>query len=836
MPAVDTRTLRRSAPRRVTKSRPMLAAMALMAASAPAFAVEPTIEELVVLGTRGGERSVLDSVVPVDVFRSEALRSTYAAGNELGEALATLAPSFSFPRQSNSVTSDHLRAARLRNMGPDQVLVLVNGTRRHPSAVVNDNTTFGKGTNAFDFNSIPATAVKRVEILRDGASAQYGSDAIAGVINIVLEDASEGGQIEVGYGTHHTDFSPLNTTITDGGTFTLSGQNGITLGDDGFLRFGAEYRDRSITNRAGVNRVPAFVAPQTADNLAFAGQRSNRSGDPAVEEFKLWFNSERAVGPGELYAFGTLASSDTRGAVLFRHPDSNQNVRELFPDGTQPETTGENLDFAVTGGGRLLVDAWNVDSSISFGRNEFDFGVRNSLNPSLGPDSPTHFHSGTFRFDQVEVEVDGLRQLEIARQTIILATGVAWRYERFRSTPGDPASFEAGDFRFDRDVTLADGTTIDFETLVGGPDIGAQGAKGLTPADAARRSRHVGSAYVDLSSQLTDRLFASVAGRYEYYDDFGSTWSGKLAGRYDVSRQVSLRGSVSNSFRAPTLSQIAWSRSDNTFDRETFERISSRLVRADSAIGEALGLTNLEEETSRNYSLGAALRITPELSLTVDAFRIDVDDRITVSESLQSPALIDLVQDLPGGAGVRSVNFFTNAIDTRTEGVEVAANWITSVAGGNLAVNAAYTYATTEIRRVDTPSETLLAIDPGLNLIESGARNVLTNASPKHNAVLSATWEQSGWQLVTRSRHFSSVVRDRGFARQRFGSETLFDVAASYSMESGLGLTLGADNVIDATSDRSSENLDFGGNFAFDVLSPAGADGRFVYGQLSYRF
>ncbi len=836
MPAVDTRTLRRSAPRRVTKSRTMLAAMALMAASAPAFAVEPTIEELVVLGTRGGERSVLDSAVPVDVFRSEALRSTYAAGNELGEALATLAPSFSFPRQSNSVTSDHLRAARLRNMGPDQVLVLVNGKRRHPSAVVNDNTTFGKGTNAFDFNSIPATAVKRVEILRDGASAQYGSDAIAGVINIILEDAIEGGQIEVGYGTHHTDFTPLNTTITDGGTFTLSGQNGITLGDDGFLRFGAEYRDRSTTNRAGVNRVPAFVAPQTADNLAFAGQRSSRSGDPAVEEFKLWFNSERAVGPGELYAFGTLASSDTRGAVLFRHPDSNQNVRELFPDGTQPETTGENLDFAVTGGGRLLVDAWNVDSSISFGRNEFDFGVRNSLNPSLGPDSPTRFHSGTFRFDQVEVEVDGLRQLEIARQPVTLATGVAWRYERFRSTPGDQASFEAGDFRFDRDVTLADGTTIDLETLVGGPDIGAQGAKGLTPADAARRSRHVGSVYADLSSQLTDRLFASVAGRYEYYDDFGSTWSGKLAGRYDVSRQVSLRGSVSNSFRAPTLSQMAWSRSDNTFDRETFERISSRLVRADSAIGEALGLTNLEEETSLNYSLGTAFRITPELSLTVDAFRIDVDDRITVSESLQSPALIDLVQDLPGGAGVRSVNFFTNAIDTRTEGVEVAANWITSLAGGNLAVNAAYTYATTEIRRVDTPSETLLAIDPGLNLIESGARNVLTNASPKHNAVLSATWEQSGWQLVTRSRHFSGVVRDRGFARQRFGSETLFDVAASYRMESGLGLTLGADNVLDATSDRSSENLDFGGNFAFDVLSPAGADGRFVYGQLSYQF
>ena len=815
--------------------RSLTAAVVLTTITTAAYA-EPRIEEMVVLGSRGGERSVLDSTAPVDVFQSQMLDSTHAAGNELGEALATIAPSFSLPRQSNSVTSDHIRAARLRNMGPDQVLVLVNGKRRHPSAVVNDNTTFGKGTNAFDFNTVPATAVKRVEILRDGASAQYGSDAIAGVINIVLDDAAEGGRIDVGYGAHHTEFGPTDSTLTDGKTFTLAASQGLRLFDEGFLRFGAEYRDRNTTNRAGINRVPAFVAPQTVNNLAFAGQRTSRSGDPAVEAYKLWFHSELPLSFGEFYAFGTLADSDTRGAVLFRHPDSNQNVRELFPDGTQPQTKGDNLDFAVTSGFRFAVERWDIDSSLSFGRNAFDFGARRSLNPSLGASSPTEFDSGTFRFEQLELENDAVRQFPIAGREWTLATGAAWRYERFRSSTGDPESYIAGDFRFDRQVELADGSFVDLETLVGGPDIGAQGAKGLTPEDAVSLTRHVLSGYVDLSSQLTDRLFVDIAGRYEYYDDFGSTWSGKVASRFEINDQLALRVSISNSFRAPSLSQMGWSRSDNTFDRETFERIASRLVRADSALGQALDLTTLEEETSLNYSIGMVVQVSPDFAVTIDAFRIDVDDRITVSESLQSQALVDLVQSLPGGAGVRSVNFFTNAIDTRTEGIEVAGNWNTSFAGGDLAVNAGYTYADTDIRSVAAAPAGLSAIDNSVTLIEAEARNVLTHASPKHNAVLTAIWSHGGWQLVTRSRYFSSVVRDRGFARQRFGSETLFDMAASYRLGLGLALTVGADNVLDATSDRSSQNLDFGGNFAFDVLSPAGADGRFVYAEVSYHF
>ncbi|MDZ7826127.1 MAG: TonB-dependent receptor [Gammaproteobacteria bacterium] len=383
---------------------------------------------------------------------------------------------------------------------------------------------------------------------------------------------------------------------------------------------------------------------------------------------------------------------------------------------------------------------------------------------------------------------------------------------------------------------MPDGSAVDLEALVGAPDIGAQGAKGLTPDDRERNSRQVGSGYVDVSGRVTDRLSAGVAGRYEYYDDFGSVWSGKLSGRYEVLPSLALRGSISNSFRAPTLSQMAWSRSDNTFDDETFERIASRLVRTDSAIGRALDLAELEEETSVNYSVGAVLQLAERIDLAIDAFRIEVDDRITVSGSLQSPDLVALVQDLPGGRGVRSVSFFTNAVDTRTEGIEVTLDWSGELAGGDLGIDVAYTWAETEIRSVQAPSAALTAIDPDLQLIESGARNVLTDASPEHNAVASASWENSDWELLARSRFFGSVVRDRGFARQRFGEETLFDLAVTRTLMQQLDLTLGADNLLDATSDDSSDSLDFGGNFAYDVLSPAGADGRFLYGRVRWRF
>jgi len=777
------------------------------------------LDRVSVLGSRSEARSIRDSAVPVDIFTAADLRATGAVGNELGEALAILAPSFAFPRQSNSVTADHVRSAQLRGMSPDQVLVLVNGKRRQPSAVVNDNTKIGRGTNAFDFNTIPLSAVKRVEILRDGASAQYGSDAIAGVINIVLDDNPAGGEFGATYGAHHTDVGPTGNTENDGNTATAWFSQGVALGAGGFVRFGAEGVRRGATNRAGFDRISPFI-PQTEANLAFRGQITHRVGDPDTEAASLWFNTEFGSGGVEYYGFGTVAYRDTEGAAVFRHPDTNQNVPAIFPQGFLPETQGENFDFGVTGGLRHALAGWQADHALSIGRNRFNFGVDNSLNPSLGPDSPTSFDSGTFRLDQVNFNSELRRGFDVAGWSgpLNLAGGFDYRFEQFESFAGDPASFTAGDFRLQPEL----------EALVGFPDIGSQGAKGLAPEDEANVTRSVVGLWLDGSAELTDRLLASAAVRFEHYSDFGSTWTGKLAGRYRLTDRWSLRASASNSFRAPTVSQIGWSRRDNTFSAEG-ARISSRLVAVDSAIGRALGFPALDEETSVNFTLGTTAELARGLNLSLDAFHISVDERITLSENVTDPAVIDVVQSLPGGLGVQAVSAFTNAVDTETFGAEVVLDYATLVAGGVWTTRAAYTYVKNRIDDLAAPPAALAALNPSLSLVGIEEENTIETAVPRDQGVLNSTWQGERLRLLGRARYFGAVERVFTFAEQRFSAEWAFDAEVGFRVLPAWELTAGANNVFDNLPDPSENANNFFGNFAFDPIVPIGVNGRFVY-------
>lgn len=785
-------------------------------------------DELVVVGSRTDARSALDASVPVEVYDAARLRASGAAGNELGEALAAISPTFTFPRQSNSVTSDHVRAGQLRGMSPDQMLVLVNGQRRHPAAVVNDNTKVGRGTNAFDFNSIPLSAIRRVEILRDGASAQYGADAVAGVINIVLEDGADGGEVGATWGAHRTRVGPIDERVTDGQTLTLHGQAGMPIGAGGFLRGGAEYATRSTTNRAGLDRVPSSgIVPPTDANLALDGSRTHRVGDPDSDEYKLWFNTALPLGAAEFYGFGTFAQRETEGADVFRHPDSNQNVRELFPGGFLPVTLGDNRDLGLTAGVRRDAGGWGLDLALDFGRNRFDFGVENSLNASLGPDSPTRFDSGRFSLNQLNATLEASRELMLPGLVAParLSLGADVRHERFESQPGDEDSFAIGDFRFDPAL----------EALVGLPDIGSQAAKGLSPEDATRVRRDVAGAWINLAMQPTDDLEFDVAGRIERYSDFGTAFAGKLSTRYTVTEQVALRGSVSNSFRPPSVSQLGWARRDNTFGPDA-ERVSSRLVRADSAIGTALGLQALEEETSIGLTAGAVLRLTPSLSATIDAFRIEVDDRITLSENLQDPGLIELVQTLPGGEGVQSISTFTNAVDTRTEGVELAVDHGRRAGGGDLDLGFAWSWVRTRITGEADAPEALAAFGDALSLVGVAERNTLQEASPRNRGIAHARWSDGDWRLRGRVSHYGSVVREFSFARQRFGAETTVDVEIGRRLFGDTWATVGADNVFDALPDASAGANNFFGNFAFDPISPIGINGRFVWGRVTSRF
>jgi len=568
--------------------RTALASAIALGLAAPAYAAPQgdatELEQIVVTGTRAKDRTVLESAVPIDVITREDLRRAGAVGQELGQVLQNLLPTFNFPRQSNSGGADHVRAGQLRGMSPDQVLVLVNGKRRHTSAIVNLEAKIGKGTNPVDFNSIPLGAIARIEVLRDGAGAQYGSDAIAGVINVILDDAPTGGEVGFTYGAHRTDFEPTDDTLSDGQTRSFDAEIGIPLSERGFLRIGFDYTDRAQTERGGPDGIP-FFEQQTPANLALAGRVSYRPGDPAVTAYNGWFNGLFPVGEAfDLYAFGTYNDRESEGAAFFRYPDSSQNFRSVYPQGYRPFTTGDNSDLAATVGARGSGSAWSWDASLGFGRNAFDFGVANSLNASLGPTSPTRFDLGRFVFDQLTANLDATRDIAFGDAgPLLLAVGGELRRETYDTRAGDPASYAAGPLT-DRPV-------------------GAQAGPGLSPADEAESSRTVVGAYADLSGNLTERLFGGAALRYDRYNDFGDAVTGKLSGRYEIAPGYAIRGALSNNFRAPSLAQNSFNFTVTSFGSGgQLRRV--RTLAPTNPIAQALGAQELDAETSRNVSLG----------------------------------------------------------------------------------------------------------------------------------------------------------------------------------------------------------------------------------------
>lgn len=802
--------------------RATTAAIALLTAlGGPALAQQATTDEIVVTGVRTQPRTTLDTPVPVDVFNADDLRATGAVGNELGAALVTLAPSFNFPRQSNSGSSDHVRSGQLRGLSPDQTLVLVNGKRRHTSAIVNSETKIGRGTAATDFNTIPLAAVSRVEVLRDGAGAQYGSDAIAGVVNVILDTAPEGSRLNVTYGAHKTHLDPVNKDITDGETVTVDGSTGYRLGADGFLRVGAEYINRNATNRAGFDQVPFFV-DQTPANLAAAGKRNYTEGDPDTEAFNLFYNAETALGAATFYSFATYGERETRnGATFFRYPDGVDNVRAIYPNGFRPASKGDSKDVSVVAGLKGAFAGWDWDGSVAYGRNTFEYGVDRSLNASLGAASPTSFKSGRYEFDQTTVNLGAQRDFNVGgfASPVTLAAGVEYRRETYQTEAGDPASYAAGPF----DAT-----------------IGAQGAPGLTPADVVDIDRDVWSVYLDASADVTDRLFVNAAARYEDYSDFDAKATGKLSAIYKITDAFALRGAVSNSIRAPGLAQVGFSDTTLSFG-DARALIRTRTLRVDDSIARALGAKSLKPETSQNFSVGFTAQATPSITLTVDAFQVNVSDRVTLSDRLFGTALANFVQAQPGGAGVQSVRFFTNAIDTETKGVDVVAAWKGEALKGDVGVTVAYSYAQTDIDSFAPTPAALLALDPTFRLIGVEEINTIEEAAPRDKLVVTADWQGARFGALARVSHYGSAVRVFNFGggfepRQRYGAETQLDLEGTFAFNEHVKAAIGANNILDEYPDLSSADINFFGNLPYDILSPIGVNGRFVYARVSASF
>lgn len=786
----------------------------------PALQAQEPIETIVVTGSRSMERSVLQSPVPVDTFSAQDVRDSGALAGEFGEALATLVPSFNFLRQSNSGTSDHVRAGQLRGLSPDQMLVLVNGKRRHTSAVVNSETKIGRGTAAVDFNTLPLNAINHVEVLRDGAGAQYGSDAIGGVINIILDRESVRPEFNVGYGAHVTDFDAVNEKITDGQTLILDGKAGLTLASGGFFNAGFDLKRRNATDRAGFDQIPFFY-PATPANLALKGERNYAKGDPDVHDANVWFNGEQQLGSNILYAFGTLGRRDTQGATFFRYPDESRNVPAIYPQGYRPVTTGENRDHSLTVGMSSRLGEWTTDTSATLGGNRFAYGAKNSLNASYGAASPTSFDSGEYLLDQLSVNADIVRAMpiETAMGTLHVAAGAEYRKEKFRTRQGDAASWQAGPFS---------------------ADIGAQGALGLTPADVAREAREVYSVYLNVANQATDRLLLDAAARLEHYTDFGDELTGKLSGYYELSEDYGLRGAISNSLRAPALSQIGFSdRSTNFGDNRIL--VNTVTLPVANPIALSLGASALKPETSLNTSIGFTAQPSNSVSLSLDAFQIDVENRITLSDRLFGTTLVNFVQAQPGGAGVESVRFFTNAIDTQTRGIDLIVTHEAPLFDGDLTLTFGYSYAKTEIDRFTATPSQLRALDSSFQLIGVEEINTIEESAPRQKSSLLTTWSRNDLSLVNRIHYFGSVVRVFNFGggfepRQRYGSEVGVDIEGNYLFRPGVTVTLGVNNVLDNYADLSSADINFFGNLPHDVLSPIGESGRYVYSSLNMRF
>ncbi|MCW0423284.1 TonB-dependent receptor plug domain-containing protein [Xanthomonas sacchari] len=806
--------------------RPLSLAIAL-ALAAPAFAQEAApatatnLDTVIVTGTRASGRTVLESTAPVDVLSAEDIRKAGVVNGELGSALQALLPSFNFPRQSNSGGADHVRAAQLRGLSPDQVLVLVNGKRRHTSALVNTDSKIGKGTTPVDFNAIPISAIKRIEVLRDGAGAQYGSDAVAGVINVILDDDPDSGALEASYGANHTDVKPIHRTLTDGQTGYASGKVGTRLGEDGgFFKVGLELKNHEATNRAGFDQIPPFEE-QTPANLALAGKRNYALGDGASKDLNAWLNGKLPFGQGsEVYAFGTYNQRDTQGANYFRYPDGAANWTQVYPQGYRPVSQGENRDLQAVLGARGQWGEWAYDASLDYGRNDFTYRLKHSLNASLGPGSPTRFKTGDYAFAQGVANLDLSRSFDAAGATHTVGTGVELRREHYRTRPGDPASYAAGPYT-DRPT-------------------GAQAGGGLTPQDAADLSRNVASVYASVSSQFGDKLSTDLAARYEHYQDFGGELTGKLAARYEFVPAFALRGAISNNFRAPSLSQIGYEASSTGYNANG-QLLQGRLLSVDNPIAQALGARTLQPEKSRNYSLGFTSRVGSHFDLSLDLFQIDIDKRIALSESIDGDALTDFVAQRFGITGLQSASFFVNAADTRTRGAELVSNWRQALGQGQLQLTGTWSYAKTELENVVATPAQLLALNPDYVLFGVEERNTLTEATPRTRAQLAANWSDARWSLQTRVTRYGSATRvfdfGGGFApEQTYSAKWQLDAEVEYHLTPQWSVAVGGQNLTDAYADRSKPDIAYFGNLPYDVLSPIGSNGAYYYGRVRYTF
>lgn len=775
------------------------------AQQAPAQSTATEVETVVVTGTRRLDRTAFESAAPIDVVSQETLKSIVS--DEIMNKLAATTPSFNVQRLPAADGQAFVRPATLRGLSPDQTLVLVNGKRRHRSAVLG-----GRGQQGVDLASIGTSGLERIEVLRDGASAQYGSDAIAGVINIILSSKTG---LE-GYGQYGRYYAG------DGDKTELGARYGFALGQGGSLVAALDYTKAEATSRT--RQRPDAVVFQAANPTIKVPNPVQRWGQPDRE---VWRGSLNLVLPinDAVEAYGFVTYSDMSGVTDFnwRNPSTDSSYRtstvfpgwslsQIYPAGFSPKFGQDETNSAVNGGLRGDAMGWSWDLSAGWGEDRVDYVLSNSINASFGPQSPTRFDAGALIQKEGALNLDASRPLawSFLAKPANLALGLEARKETYEIKAGDRFSWDVG------------------PGAAAGLPSGSNGFPGYAPSQAGSWDQTSYAGYVDLDLPITDKFGVDIAIRHEDFSEFGQTTDGKIAARYELTPNFALRGAVSTGFRAPTAGQINNTRTSQGLNTTTLQLFTSGRLSPVNPIAVALGGKPLEPEESQNLSLGAVFR-QGGFTASVDYYRIEVDNRFAVSPNFTvTPALrAQLVAaGVPGADSLTTVSYFTNSFDTRTQGVDIVGAWRGALWGGRAGLTAAWNWNDTKVTRSKLTEVSRLAkINLEDGLPQNAANVSFDYARGLFSGLIRARW--SGEWTDAQANGAADLI-------QTFAGKTLIDLSVSAQVTPAIKLTVGAENLFDTYPDEATFQASRG--LIYSRNAPYDTDGGLWYARLAAKF